>query len=126
MPSGSQGGKGPWLNGPDDLPMFLEEARRVPGFAEREATFDISLTPVASRFGPNHEPLPEDRPLDSVQDLIDRIGVLQDHGVTWTSIPRPGPSPRSLEEYLDGLEWGAKEVMAHFRAASATTAATAT
>jgi probable F420-dependent oxidoreductase len=114
-PSGSQGGKGPWLNGVDDLPMFLEEARRIPGFAEREHEFGISLTPVTTRFGPNHEPLPGDRPLDGVQDLVDRIGALQEAGVTWTSIPRPGPPAQSLADHLEGLEWAATEVMARFR-----------
>lgn len=115
MPSGSQGGKGPWLNSVDDLPIFLEEARCIPGFAERESTFDIVLTPVTSRFGPNHESLPADRPLDSSEHLIDRIGTLRDAGVTWTSIPRLGAPPRSIEDYLEGLEWAAREVIPHLR-----------
>ena len=115
-PQGSQGGKGPWLNGVEDLPAFLAEARRVPGFAEREADFGISLGVVSARFGPNHEPLPgNDRPLDSVQDVVDRIGELRDAGVSWTTIPRPGPAPRSLAEHLEGLQWAVEEVMPAFR-----------
>jgi len=114
-PSGSQGGKGPWLNGVEDLPMFLEEARRVPGFAEREHRFGIALTPTTVRFGPNHEPLPADRPLSSAEEIVDRIGQLRDAGVTWTSVVRPGPPPRSLDEYLDGLAWAAEEVIAKLR-----------
>ena len=115
-PMGSQGGKGPWVNGPEDLPFFLEEARRVPGFAEREAHFGISMPLVSVRFGPNHEDLPNvDKPIVSTQDVIDRIGVLRDAGVTSTSIMRPGTDPRSLEDYLDGLQWAAEDVIPAFR-----------
>lgn len=115
-PAGAQGGKGPWLESLDDLPRFMDEARRFPGFAAREPTFDISMGLVQSRIGPDHKPLPNrEPPPSSAQEIIDRIGTLQDAGVTWTSIPRPGPRPKSLEEYLDGLDWAAKEVMPAFR-----------
>ncbi len=116
-PSGSQGGKGPWLNSIDDLPKFLDEARRVPGFEDREPRFEIAMPVSSSRFGPNHEALPEvDAPPGSVQEVVDRIGALQEAGVTWTSIPRPNDQPvRSVEDYLADLEWGANEVMPAFR-----------
>jgi hypothetical protein len=116
-PTGSQGGKGPWLNTVADLPVMLEEARGVPGFAEREADFDITMPVTSSRFGPNHEHLPEvDSPPATLQEVIDRIGALQDAGVTWTSIPRPNAPPaQSLNDYLEGLEWAVKEVMPAFR-----------
>ena len=115
-PMGSQGGKGPWCNGPEDLPMFLEEARKVPGFAEREADFGISMPLVSTRFGPNHEELPPiGKPIESTQDVIDRIGALQEAGVTSTSIVRPGHVPQSLEHYLENLHWAAEEVVPAFR-----------
>jgi hypothetical protein len=48
--------------------------------------------------------------------MIDRIGALDEAGVTWTSLPTlNGGRARSVEGYLEGLEWAAKEVMAHFR-----------
>jgi probable F420-dependent oxidoreductase len=116
-PSGSQGGNGPWLNSVKDLPAFLAEARKIPGFAEREADFEIAMPVSNIRFGPNHEPLAGVLgPPVSTQEVIDRIAELQDAGVDWTSIPRLDPTPvRSLEEYLEGLEWAAKEVMPAFR-----------
>jgi len=115
-PTGSQGGKGPWLNGIEDLPMFLEEARRVPGFIEREADFGITMPMVSTRFGPNHEELPDtDKPLVTVQDVIDRIGVMSDAGVTWTSIVRPGFTARSLDDYLETLQWAVEDVIPAFR-----------
>jgi probable F420-dependent oxidoreductase len=116
-PTGSQGGKGPWLNSVRDLPVFLAEARKVPGFAEREAEFEIAMPVSNIRFGPNHEPLPAAAGSPrSTQEIIDAVGELEDAGVSWTSIPRPDPAPvRSLEDYLEGLEWAAKEVMPAFR-----------
>jgi len=116
-PTGSQGGKGPWLNSLADLPMFLDEARRVPGFTEKEADFGIALPVVSTRFGPNHEELPVvDVPPTTTQEVIDRIGAMGDAGVTWTSIPRPnGPAVQSLDDYLEGLEWAATEVASAFR-----------
>lgn len=116
-PAGSQGGTGPWLNGVEDLPMFLDEARRIAGFSEREARFDISMPAMTARFGPNHEPLPETSPAPrDVEELVERIVTMQDAGVTWTSVPHlDGAGPRSLEDYLEGLEWACEEVVAKVR-----------
>jgi probable F420-dependent oxidoreductase len=116
-PAGSQGGRGPWLNTLSDLPLFLEEARKVPGFVEREGDFDIAMPVTSARFGPNHESLPDvDRAPRSVQHLIDLIGTMEEAGVTWTSIPRlDGATPSSLPAYLEGLEWASREVIGKFR-----------
>ena len=116
-PTGSQGGKGPWLNSVRDLPTFLAAARTVPGFAEREADFEIAMPVSNVRFGPNHEALPGGGvPPGSTQEIIDCIGELQDAGVSWTTIPDPDPAPvRALDDYLERLEWAAKEVMPAFR-----------
>ena len=116
-PAGSQGGKGPWLNSLADLPAFLAEARKVPGFVEREANFDIAMPVTSSRFGPRHESLPEiDQAPRSAQELVDRIAAMEMAGVTWTSIPRlDGAPPLSLDAYLDGLEWAAREVIGQLR-----------
>jgi probable F420-dependent oxidoreductase len=116
-PAGSQGGPGPWLNSVSDLPIFLDEARRVPGFAAREAGFEIALPVSSVRFGPNHEPLPGgDGEPRSTQEVIDRVGALQEAGVNWTALSRPAAAPvRSLDDYLEGLAWAAEEVMPAFR-----------
>jgi probable F420-dependent oxidoreductase len=116
-PSGSQGGKGPWLNSLEDLPTFLDEARRIPGFEEREAAFEIAMPVSNVRFGPNHEPIPGGAPPPrGIQQIVDRIGEMEDAGVTWTSIPPlDSAALGSLEDYLADLERGATEVMAHFR-----------
>ena len=116
-PAGSQGGAGPWLNSVKDLPAFLDEARKVTGFADREHDFDIAIPVANVSFGPNHEPLPGDgRQHQSTQEIIDRIGEMEDAGVTWTSIPSLDRTPPdSLESYLAELERAAKEVITAFR-----------
>jgi probable F420-dependent oxidoreductase len=111
-PAGSQGGKGPWLQSLEDLPGFLDEARRCPGFTDREPSFDISMGLVQSRIGPDHQSLPNaEPPPRTAQEIIDRIGALQDAGVTWTSVQKPGGPAESLDEYLDGLQWAVTEVI---------------
>jgi probable F420-dependent oxidoreductase len=117
FPSGAQGGKGPWISGIADLPHFLDEARRVPGFSEREADFDIQMPISSGRFGPNHEELAAvDRVPDSTQEIIDRVGAMIEAGVTWTAAPHlGGASCQSKEGYFAHLESFAREVMQVFR-----------
>ncbi len=114
-PSGAQGGAGPWLDGPSDLPRFLAEARRCEGFGEREKTFEIAMPAVPTIIGPDHR-LQETRcQLTSTQQVIDLIADLDGAGVTWTSIPPPEPGPRSLAEHLEYLDWAATEIVPAFR-----------
>jgi hypothetical protein len=54
-------------------------------------------------------------PPASAQAAVDGIGALAEIGVTWTSVPPPGPPTRSLDEYLERLDWVAREVITHFR-----------
>jgi probable F420-dependent oxidoreductase len=116
-PSGAQGGKGPWFNTVADLPQFLDEARRVPGFEEREADFDISVRAASpALFNADIKELPTtERPPRSAQELIDRVASMQEAGVTWTSIVRPDSPAYSIDDYLENLEWAATEVMSAFR-----------
>jgi probable F420-dependent oxidoreductase len=109
----------PWLVTVDELPARLDELRRQPGFETRAASFDIAMPVAVMKVSEDdHRPLAgtDGRP-DSpsgTQAVIDAVGRLSDLGVTWTSIPAPG-RPRSLEEHLDFLRWGAEEVIPAFR-----------
>lgn len=87
-PSGAQGGTGPWLSGPADLPPFLAEARRCEGFAAREADFEIAMHAVPTLIGPDHRLQDSAPPLTSTQQVIELIAGLDRAGVTWTNIPR--------------------------------------
>ena len=114
-PMGAQGGKGPWYNGPEDLPFFLAEARKVPGFAEREADFHLSLAALPTRIGPDHKVVDPGFTLTSTQQVIDLVATVRDAGATWTSVPPLEPAAGSLAEYLEQLEWAATEVIPPFR-----------
>jgi len=114
-PSGAQGGSGPWLSGPADLPAFLAEARRCEGFAEREADFQIAMHAVPTLIGPDHRLQEGGPPPGSTQQVIDMIADLEHAGVSWTNIPPLGEGPRSLAEHLEYLEWASSQVMPLFR-----------
>ena len=114
-PSGAQGGSGPWLSGPSDLPCFLAEARRYEGFEQRERAFEIAMHAVP---GPDRRGSPSHRLRDrltSTQQVVELIANLDAAGVTWTTVPPLGDGPRSLEEHSENLEWAAAEVMPAFR-----------
>jgi probable F420-dependent oxidoreductase len=113
-PAGAQGGRGPWIEGPQDLPRFLEEARRIEGFAEKEAHFGIHMPPVPANLGRDHQVVGDAVPVTSTQQVLDMIGSLAAAGVTGTSVPPLDPGPRSLAEHLEYLDWAGAEVMPHF------------
>jgi probable F420-dependent oxidoreductase len=114
-PSGAQGGSGPWLSGPADLPAFLAEARRCDGFAAREHDFEIAMHAVPTLIGPDHRLQAGAEPPASTQQVIDLIAELAAAGVTWTNVPPLGAGPGSLAGHLEYLEWAAAEVMPAFR-----------
>jgi probable F420-dependent oxidoreductase len=109
----------PWLVTPQELPERLAELRSVPEFATRDPNFDIVMPPAPIRIRESdHSPLAEDAftRLGSAQAVVDAIGELQSLGVTWTAIPYPGQPPRSVDEYVDQLAWGAETVIPQFPA----------
>jgi len=107
----------PWLVTPEELPARLSELRTHPEFADKEDDFDIVMPPSPIRVNEaDHRPLdgePFGR-LASTQAVIDAIGELDALGVTWTSIPYPGPPPQSVDDYLEQMAWGAEAVLPRF------------
>jgi probable F420-dependent oxidoreductase len=110
-PSGAQGGTGPWLEGPSDLPRFLAEARRCEGFEQRERAFDIAMHAVPVLIGPDHRLADAAPRLTSTQQVIDLIADLDAAGVTWTTVPPLADGPQSLADHAEYLEWATAEVM---------------
>ena len=112
----------PWLITADELPACLDTLRAEPGFAAKEATFDIDLPVAPLRVSEeDHRPLAgsDDGTAvnpTSTQEVVDAIGHLTELGVTWTSIPAPGPPAASLSAYLEQLTWAAEDVMPAFSA----------
>jgi probable F420-dependent oxidoreductase len=110
----------PWQVTAAELPSLLAELRKDPAFGDDGRPFDVMLSVSPVRVDPNdHRPLGSGSgaplPTASAQGAVDAVGALADSGVTWTSVPPPGPPTRSLEEYLERLDWVAREVIAHFR-----------
>jgi len=106
----------PWLVTPDELPACLAELRDMPGYDADN--FDLMMPPAPIRIRESdHTVLDPDGPMGSFADaqaVIDAIGGLVELGVTWTSIPHPGPAATSLTEHLEHLAWGAETVMPLF------------
>lgn len=111
-PSGGQLGKGPWLEEPEQLPGMLEEVHEVRANAAGDQPFDVFLSVVQHRIGPGHTHQPPNGVPESAEQIVDRVGRLGEFGVTWTSVSRPGDDERSLEAYLENLQWVAEEVIA--------------
>ena len=107
----------PWLVTPDELPGRLAALRELPEFASKASAFDVVMPPLPIRVNEaDHRPLgdePFGRPA-SAQAVIDAIGELEALGATWTSIPYPGPPPRSVDDHIEQLAWGAETVMPVF------------
>ncbi|HLG67725.1 MAG TPA: TIGR03619 family F420-dependent LLM class oxidoreductase [Acidimicrobiales bacterium] len=107
----------PWLVTPEQLPARLAALRSLPELAGKEHDFDVVMPPLPIRVDEaDHRPLdgaPVRRPA-SAQAVVDAIGALAELGVTWTSIPYPGPPPRSVDDFLEQLAWGAATVMPQF------------
>ncbi len=110
----------PWQVTAADLPSRLAEMRNDPAFGDAGPPPDVML-PVSPVRVDEHDHRPLDGgagapvPPVSAQAAVDAVGALADMGVTWTSVPPPGPPTRSVDEYLDRLDWVAREVIAHFR-----------
>jgi probable F420-dependent oxidoreductase len=113
-PTGAVGGNGPWLMGLEDLPRFLDEARRIEGFAEKEDRFEIHIPPISPVIDADHNPVKSGVRVSSTQQVIDMIATLETAGVTGTSVPARDPAPRSLAEHLEYLQWAGAEIIPHF------------
>ena len=114
-PSGGLFGKGPWFEGPEQLPGLLAEIGEMRASAGNDRPFDVFVSVVAYRIGPEHTvQVAPDAPR-SAEELIDAVGRLAELGVTWTRVSRPEADERSLQAHLDNLQWVAEEVMTAFR-----------
>lgn len=108
----------PWLITPEELPACLADLRQMDGFDAGNDDFAVVLPPAPIRIRESdHSLLDDEHPMghfESEQAVIDAIGALQEIGVNWTFIPRPGAPSQSLQDHLEHLAWGADVVMPHF------------
>lgn len=110
-PDGAQSGRGPWLSALEALPSFLDEVATSAG-VDVPARFDIAAPLALTMFDADHRLIEQTVDLSSPQAQVDRIGALQQIGVTWTAMPPVATVLRSIDEYLEHLERWADEVMA--------------
>jgi probable F420-dependent oxidoreductase len=103
----------PWLIGREELPPCLDYIRSQPEFdAGRPFEVVMPLNPPNvedyshREIGPTHEP-------GNRQEIVEEIGRLADAGVTVTQVVAPRTA--SVEQFLEWIEWFAREVMPAFR-----------
>jgi probable F420-dependent oxidoreductase len=114
-PSGGLLGRGPWFEGPEQLPEVLAQAWAWRRGAGVDRPFDVFVSVVRAEIGPGHTVRPPTFEPTSAQEIVDEVGRLATLGVTWTLASRPGPPSRSLDAFLDDLAWVADEVVAPTR-----------
>ena len=65
---------------------------------------------ATSRVGEGHAVIddPKARPGMTAQEIVDRLGVLSEQGVTMSSVPIPPMT--SIDAYLDYAQWVIEEI----------------
>jgi probable F420-dependent oxidoreductase len=117
-PAGGLLGKGPWFEGPDQLPALLADVRDIRTGAGNNRPFEINLPVVQPNIGPNHTVLAPTFVPQSAQQVVDEVGRLGELGVTWTTVPCVIPVADSLDGHVDSLHWIAQEILPAFRGAA--------
>ena len=99
----------PFLTKPETIPDKIDFIKSQPEYNGQLK--DVYYGLGTGRLGEGHVPLddPNARPGMPKQEIIDRLGVLKDRGVTWSSVPIP-PLKR-IEDYYDHTQWVAEEIM---------------
>lgn len=102
-------GWSPFLTQPEDFPARIDFIKSQPDYSGKLK--DVCYGMSTGSIGEGHEVIddPSARPGQSKQELIDRLGVLSDLGVTISSVPIP--DLKDVEGYFDYLEWVAEEIM---------------
>jgi probable F420-dependent oxidoreductase len=104
----------PWLVTRQQLPDRLAYIREQPGFSERQRPFEVVM-PLAPLNVEDytHRELGKTRVPRTRDEMIEEIGLLGEAGATATQVAPP--RTRSADEFLDWIEWFAREVMPAFK-----------
>lgn len=102
----------PFLTDPATIPDKIDFIKSQPDY---NGKLEDVFTGLGTRVGDQHVPVddPAGRPDQSKQEIIDRLGWLADHGVTWSGIPIP--TLKHVGEYYDYLQWLSEEIMPALR-----------
>ncbi len=98
----------PFLTPPEDIPACIEFIKSQPTF--KGEPFEVMLGMAAPRINERHEAIDVDvgRPGMSASEIVDRLGRLEELGVTFSSVPTPPVT--SVEAYLDYAQWVIEEI----------------
>jgi probable F420-dependent oxidoreductase len=100
----------PWLVQLEQIPESLAYIKEQPAFAQRERPFEVVM-PLArlNVEDYSHRELGKTEGPRGRDEIIDRIGAMRDAGVTGTLVG-PAKKTRSVEEYVEWVDWFAEEV----------------
>jgi probable F420-dependent oxidoreductase len=100
----------PWLIKPHQIPEHLEYIQEQPAFQDRDRPFEVVSPLVTLNVEDySHRELGKTKGPKSSEGIIEQIGVLEEAGVTGVLV---GPGrKRSIERYLEWMDWFAEEVM---------------
>ena len=98
-----------FLTRPEDLPARIEFIKSQPGYNGRLE--DVMYGFATTRVGEGHavKDDPRARPGMTKSEIIDRLGWLEERGVTMSSVPIPQVA--HIQEYFDYTQWIAEEIM---------------
>jgi probable F420-dependent oxidoreductase len=98
----------PFMTRPEDIPARLDVIKSHPTFDGRP--FEVMFGLAASQINERHESTGDTtrRLRMSAEQMVDRLGELQQLGVTISSLPIPQVD--GVEAYLDHAQWVMEEV----------------
>jgi probable F420-dependent oxidoreductase len=98
----------PFLTKPQEIGARIDFIKSQPSW--KGGHLEVMYGLATSRVGEGHVVVddPKARPGMSAQEIVDRLGLLADQGVTMSSVPIP-PVP-SIDAYLDYAQWVIEEI----------------
>lgn len=98
----------PFLTRPERIGERLDFIKSQPAF--RGGPFEVMYGLSTGRVGEGHAVVddPRARADMSAQEIVDRLGMFKDQGVTMSSVPIPPVS--GIEAYMDHAQWVIEEI----------------
>lgn len=98
----------PFLTKPEKLGERIEFIKSQPDY--KGGPFEVMYGLATSRVGEGHVVIddPRARPGMSAQEIVDRLGMFKQQGVTMSSVPIP--PVQDIEAYMDHAQWVIEEI----------------
>jgi len=92
----------------ENMPAMLEYLYAQPGFKDRPRPFDLVLSLTGSIVEVGTHRQIQGAPIDTKEQILEQVEVISKIGATATATPIK--KTRSVEEYLEQLQWWAEEI----------------